>query len=76
MPHKVTKKNILINRSDIYVNKVVVAKNIDNDKTSENYRNPIDAYKTISTLDQSVIKEINYQPSLFVVISCYSITIT
>lgn len=61
-----SEKNILIKRSDIYVNKVIVAKNIDNDKTSENYRNPIDAYKTISTLDQSVIKEINYQPSFFI----------
>jgi len=53
-------------RNDIYVNKIIISKNIDNDKNSETYRNPIDAFKTISTLDESVVKEINYYPTLFV----------
>jgi len=52
--------------SDIYVNKIIISKNIDDDKDSETYRNPIDAFKTISTLDESVVKEINYYPTLFV----------
>ena len=54
------------NKNDIYVNKIVISKNIDDDKNSDTYRNPIDAFKTISTLDESVIKEINYYPSLFI----------
>ena len=54
------------NESNIYVNKIIISKNIDDDKNSETYRNPIDAFKTISTLDESVVKEINYYPTLFV----------
>tara|TARA_B100001142_G_scaffold327340_1_gene384746 strand:- start:753 stop:1628 length:876 start_codon:yes stop_codon:yes gene_type:complete len=54
------------NESDIYVNKIIISKNIDDDKNSETYRDPIDAFKTISTLDESVVKEINYYPTLFV----------
>ena len=54
------------NENDIYVNKIIISKNIDDDKDSETYRNPIDAFKTISTLDESVVKEINYYPTLFV----------
>ena len=56
-------KSDAVNMNDIYVNKIIIAKNIDNDNTSDNYRNPIDAYKTISTLDESIIKEVNYHPS-------------
>ena len=52
--------------SDIFVNKVVISRNIDQDSESNTYREPIDAFKTISTLDESVIKEIDYYPSLFV----------
>ncbi len=59
-------KSDSVNMNDIYVNKIIIAKNIDNDKTSDNYRNPIDAYKTISTIDESIIKEVNYHPSFFV----------
>ena len=54
------------NENDIYVNKIIISKNIDDDKNSDTYRNPIDAFKTISTLDESVVKEINYYPTLFV----------
>ena len=48
------------NENDIYINKIIISKNIDDDKNSDTYRNPIDAFKTISTLDESVVKEINY----------------
>ena len=53
-------------KNDVYVNKIIIAKNIDNDQTSDNYRNPIDAYKTISTLNKSIIKEVDYHPSFFI----------
>ena len=54
------------NENNIYVNKIIISKNIDNDKSSDTYRNPIDAFKTISTLDESVIKEVDYYPTLFI----------
>ena len=53
-------------KHNIYVNKIIISKNIDNDETSDTYRNPIDAFKTITTLDESVVKEINYYPSFFI----------
>ena len=54
------------NSNNISVNKIVVSKNIDNDEESNTYRNPIDAFKTITTLDETVVKEIDYQPSFFI----------
>ena len=54
------------NESEVYVNKIIISKNIDYDKSSDTYRNPIDAFKTISTLNQSVVKEVDYYPTLFV----------
>tara|TARA_Y100001970_G_C14026024_1_gene746064 strand:+ start:72 stop:836 length:765 start_codon:yes stop_codon:yes gene_type:complete len=50
----------------IFINNIKIAQNIDMDKESESYREPINAYKTITTLNTDVIKEINYYPLLYV----------
>ena len=52
--------------NEIFVNKIVIAKNIDNDSESNQYREPIDSYQTITTMHQGITKEINYHPSFFV----------
>ena len=52
--------------NEIFVNKIIIAKNIDNDKESAQYREPIEAYKTITTEHKEVVKEINYYPSFFI----------
>jgi len=52
--------------NNVFVNKIIISKNIDNDENSNTYRNPIDAFKTITTLDDSVIKEIDYEPLFFI----------
>ena len=64
---QIVKENEIIeDDNDVFVNKLVISRNIDQDNESNTYREPIDAFKTISTLDESVIKEIDYYPSLFV----------
>ena len=52
--------------NEIFVNKIIIAKNIDNDKESAQYREPIESYKTITTAHKEVVKEINYYPSFFI----------
>ena len=58
--------NEIFKKSDVYVNKIVITKNIDNDISSDNYRNPIDSFKTITTIDKNVLKEINYHPNFYI----------
>ena len=58
--------NEIIKNNDVYVNKIVISKNIDNDTSSDNYRNPIDSYKTITTKDKDVLKEIKYHPNFYI----------
>ena len=52
--------------NEIFINNIVIAKNIDNDKESAQYREPIESYKTITTEHKEVVKEINYYPSFFI----------
>ena len=58
--------NEIFENNDVYVNKIVISKNIDNDISSDNYRNPIDSYKTITTKDKNVLKEIKYHPEFYI----------
>ncbi len=51
-----------INKS-IIVNSIKIAKQVDTDPNSNTYREPISAFKTITTLDQNIIKDIDYYPS-------------
>tara|TARA_Y100001970_G_scaffold218040_1_gene267275 strand:- start:2898 stop:3671 length:774 start_codon:yes stop_codon:yes gene_type:complete len=53
-------------QKSIFVNSIKIAKQIDNDKNSDTYREPINAYKTITTLDENVTKEINYYPEFYI----------
>ena len=48
------------------INSIKIAKQIDIDEKSETYRDPINSYKTITTLDKNVIKDINYYPEFYV----------
>lgn len=52
--------------NNILINSIKIAKDIDRDKTSETYREPINAFKTITTLDKNMIKEIDYYPSFYI----------
>ena len=49
-----------------FVNSIKIAKEIDIDKSSPDYREPIVSFHTITTLDDSITKNVNYYPSLFV----------
>ena len=66
MENKNDKVIDIINDDGIFINKIVIAKNIDNDQQSIKYREPIDSYQTITTSHKKVVKEINYYPSFFV----------
>ena len=52
--------------NDFFINKIVITESIDDDKTSATFREPINSYKTITTLDKNVVKNINYYPNLYV----------
>ena len=54
------------NKSLISINSIKIAKLIDTDENSESYREPINSFKTITTLDEDVLKEINYYPEFYV----------
>ena len=53
-------------QKNIFVNSIKIAKDIDRDKTSGTYREPINAFQTITTLDENVTKEIDYYPSFYI----------
>ena len=53
-------------KDNFFVNKIIITESIDDDKTSATFREPINSYKTITTLDKNVIKNINYYPNLYV----------
>jgi len=56
-----------LDKEEIFVNKIVVSKNVDTDEESVTYREFIkDEYQTITTTVPGVIKNINYYPSFFV----------
>ena len=55
-----------IKKSIPTINSIKIAKQIDIDEESETYRDPINSYKTITTLDKNVIKDINYYPVFYV----------
>lgn len=48
------------------INSIKIAEQIDIDEKSETYRDPINSYKTITTLDKNVIKDINYYPEFYI----------
>lgn len=52
--------------NSIFVNSIKIAKQIDIDENSDTYRDPINAYKTITTLDENITKEISYYPSFYI----------
>lgn len=54
------------NKSLVSINSIKIAKLIDTDESSESYREPINSFKTITTLDENVLKEINYYPEFYV----------
>jgi len=53
-------------KDNFFINKIIVTESIDDDKTSATFREPINSYKTITTLDKNVVKNINYYPNLYV----------
>ena len=53
-------------KDNFFINKIIITESIDDDKTSATFREPINSYKTITTLDKNVIKNINYYPNLYV----------
>jgi len=53
-------------KDDFFINKIVITESIDDDKASATFREPINSYKTITTLDKNVVKNINYYPNLYV----------
>ena len=53
-------------KGNFFINKIIVTESIDDDKTSATFREPINSYKTITTLDKNVVKNINYYPNLYV----------
>ena len=53
-------------KDGFFINKIVITESIDDDKTSATFREPINSYKTITTLDKNVVKNINYYPNLYV----------
>ena len=56
-----------LDKAEIFVNKIVVSKNVDTDEESVTYREFIkDEYQTITTTIPGIIKNINYYPSFFV----------
>ena len=56
----------IVNEKTIFINSIKIAKQIDKDKTSDTYREPINAFKTITTLDENITKEINYYPLFYI----------
>tara|TARA_B110000263_G_C15278524_1_gene497094 strand:- start:290 stop:1192 length:903 start_codon:yes stop_codon:yes gene_type:complete len=50
----------------IFINSIKISKQIDLDEMSDTFREPINAYKTITTLDKSVTKEIDYYPLFYI----------
>ncbi len=68
---KVDNTNMLNNQNivesnNIIINSIKIAKDIDRDKTSDSYREPISAFQTITTLDKNITKEIDYYPSFYI----------
>jgi len=63
---KSNENNEISNQKNIFVNSIKIAQAVDRDKTSDTYREPINAFQTITTLDKNVTKEINYYPLLYV----------
>ena len=53
-------------KDNFFINKIIVTESMDDDKTSATFREPINSYKTITTLDKNVVKNINYYPNLYV----------
>ena len=58
-------KDIPISKN-ILVNSIKITKDIDRDKLSDTYREPINAFQTITTLDKNITKEIDYYPSFYI----------
>ena len=58
--------NVTDANQPIVVNSIKIAKKVDTDPNSNSYREPINAYKTITTLDNKVVKEIDYYPSFYI----------
>jgi len=58
--------NVTDANQPIVVNSIKIAKKVDTDPNSNSYREPINAYKTITTLDNKVIKDIDYYPSFYI----------
>ena len=53
-------------KENITINSIKIAQYIDTDQESKSYRDPIDKFETITTVHESVTKEIDYYPSFFV----------
>ena len=58
--------NVTDTNQPIVVNSIKIAKKVDTDPNSNSYREPINAYKTITTLDNKVVKDIDYYPSFYI----------
>ena len=53
-------------KDSFFINKIIITESIDDDKTSATFSESINSYKTITTLDKNVVKNINYYPNLYV----------
>ena len=53
-------------KQSLSINSIKVAKEIDLDPNSNSFREPISSYKTITTLDKTIIKEIDYYPDFYI----------
>tara|TARA_Y100000766_G_scaffold86678_1_gene73597 strand:+ start:1500 stop:2246 length:747 start_codon:yes stop_codon:yes gene_type:complete len=58
--------NITNIKESILVNSIKIAKKVDTDPNSNSYREPINAYKTITTLDDKIVKDIDFYPSFYI----------
>ena len=58
--------NIINTKESILVNSIKIAKKVDTDPNSNSYREPINAYKTITTLDDKIVKDIDFYPSFYI----------
>lgn len=58
--------NITYIKESILVNSIKIAKKVDTDPNSNSYREPINAYKTITTLDDKIVKDIDFYPSFYI----------
>ena len=58
--------NFINTKESILVNSIKIAKKVDTDPNSNSYREPINAYKTITTLDDKIVKDIDFYPSFYI----------